>query len=121
MTQLMGASNPLERYVPVRRHNALSPLNRHQIVRVCQGFCQRHYGLALGRHVEGFVDAYYGPPELAQRAASGPPRPPAGLESEARDLLADLEAGAGDIEPGRRRWLAAGISARLPSHPTFPA
>ena len=30
-------------------------------------------GLALGRHVDGLVDAYYGPPELARRASSGGP------------------------------------------------
>jgi hypothetical protein len=68
-------------------------------------------GLALGRHVDGFVDAYYGPEELAQRAAAGPPRPPGALEEEARRLLVDLDngAGAGDVEPGRRRWLAAQV------------
>ncbi|HZB70808.1 MAG TPA: hypothetical protein VE395_01650, partial [Acidimicrobiales bacterium] len=49
-------------------------------------------GLALGRHVDGLVDAYYGPPELARRAEEGPPRPPAALADEARALLADLEA-----------------------------
>ena len=73
-------------------------------------------GLALGRHVEGFVDAYYGPPELAQRAAAGAARPPGALEEEARRLLADLRSGGGDggdgdggVDAGRRRWLAAQV------------
>ena len=35
-------------------------------------------GLALGRHIEGFVDAYYGPPALAARIAAEPPAPPPG-------------------------------------------
>jgi hypothetical protein len=60
-------------------------------------------GLALGRHVDGFVDAYYGPPELAQQAAAGPARPPAALAAEAARLLADLDGS--DLEPRRRRWL----------------
>ncbi len=68
-------------------------------------------GLALGRHIDGFVDAYYGPPELAARAAAGSPRPPGALEDEARRLLGDLEKGegAGDVDAGRRRWLAAQV------------
>lgn len=61
-------------------------------------------GLALGRHVEGFVDAYYGPAELANEAAAGPPEPPAALVERARRLLADL-AGDRDLDAGRRRWL----------------
>jgi hypothetical protein len=53
-------------------------------------------GLRLGRHVEGLVDAYYGPPELAERARAGDPVAPAALAGEADALLA--EAGDG--------WLA---------------
>ena len=48
-------------------------------------------GLALGRHVDGLVDAYYGPPERAARAAAEPVRAPAELEARARRLLADLD------------------------------
>jgi hypothetical protein len=65
-------------------------------------------GLALGRHVEGLVDAYYGPPELARRAEEGPPRPPATLADEARALLADLEADR-DLDDSRRHWIAAQV------------
>lgn len=83
-------------------------------------------GLALGRHVEGLVDAYYGPARLAAGAAAGAPRPAPELAEEARRLLADLEGGvpldagapAGErgatgapsgAEVGRRRWLAAQV------------
>ncbi|HML01404.1 MAG TPA: hypothetical protein VK428_14555 [Acidimicrobiales bacterium] len=72
-------------------------------------------GLALGRHVQGLVDAYYGPPDLAGRMAAEPVRPPARLVKEARRLLADLEAGApldadpAQDEPARRAWLEAQV------------
>ena len=66
-------------------------------------------GLALGRHVDGLVDAYYGPPGLAARAAAEPPRPPAQLRETARQLLADLDADT-DLEPSRRRWLSAQVN-----------
>jgi hypothetical protein len=61
-------------------------------------------GLALGRHIDGMVDAYFGPPELAERAVD---IPPARLADDAGHLLADLEHG--DLEPARRRWLAAQV------------
>ncbi|HEY3810878.1 MAG TPA: hypothetical protein VGL49_05540, partial [Acidimicrobiales bacterium] len=63
-------------------------------------------GLALGRHIDGMVDAYYGPPELATRAHAEPPAPPEALADEARRLLAGLAAD-GDLDPARRSWLAA--------------
>ncbi len=65
-------------------------------------------GLALGRHIDGFVDYYYGPPALAERAASAPPEAPDALADRARRLLADLD-GDGELDPGRRRWLAAQV------------
>ena len=65
-------------------------------------------GLALGRHVDGLVDAYYGPPELARRAAEGAPRSPAALADEARALLADLEADR-ELDGARRHWIAAQV------------
>jgi hypothetical protein len=66
-------------------------------------------GLGLGRHVAGFVDAYYGPPVLAARVEAAPPRPPAELAADAGRLVADLDAGegAGDLDAGRRRWIRA--------------
>ena len=65
-------------------------------------------GLALGRHVDGLVDAYYGPPDLARRAGEGPARSPAALAEEARRLLADLEADR-DLDAARRSWVAAQV------------
>lgn len=77
-------------------------------------------GLGLGRHVDGLVDAYYGPADLADRAAAGPLRSTGALAEDARRLLADLHGGAplqgtsGDGVEGtdgaRRRWLAAQVS-----------
>lgn len=79
-------------------------------------------GLALGRHVDGLVDAYYGPPELARRTATGPPVAPDRLEADARRLLADIEADT-DLEPARRHWIGAQVrglrttAARLAGEP----
>ncbi len=78
-------------------------------------------GLHLGRHVDGLVDAYYGPSRLADQVAAEPPADPGRLAADARGLLAEIEAGAplGGPEgsdgsagsPGadaaRRHWLAA--------------
>jgi len=50
-------------------------------------------GLQLGRHVEGIVDAYYGPPELADAVKGEPPVDPNALVSSADALLAELEDG----------------------------
>jgi len=72
-------------------------------------------GLELGRHLDGLVDAYYGPGELAEQVRSGPPVDLPVLVREARQLLADLEAGealddgasggTSGAEAQRRRWL----------------
>jgi hypothetical protein len=50
-------------------------------------------GLRLGRHVEGIVDAYYGPPELAAAVEAEPLVDPRALVSEAEQLLDELEDG----------------------------
>ena len=65
-------------------------------------------GLALGRHIDGLVDAYTGPPALAVAITDGPVLPAPRLVEAARRLLADLETGD-DPEPGRRHWLAAQV------------
>jgi hypothetical protein len=65
-------------------------------------------GLALGRHMDGLVDAYYGPPELAHRAAVAAVEAPGALAGRARRLLADLDADR-DLDPARRTWLAAQV------------
>lgn len=88
-------------------------------------------GLAMGRHVDGFVDAYYGPPELAERVAAAPMASPALLMAEARSLLAALDAREPLGDPGaltgaasdgtsgeaasRRRWLRAQVVGVLTS------
>jgi hypothetical protein len=50
-------------------------------------------GLQLGRHVDGIVDAYYGPPELAAAVDAEPPVDPGALVSSAEALLDELEDG----------------------------
>ena len=50
-------------------------------------------GLQLGRHVDGIVDAYYGPPDLAEEADAEPPVDPRSLVSAAELLLDELEDG----------------------------
>jgi hypothetical protein len=50
-------------------------------------------GLRLGRHVEGIVDAYYGPPELAAAVEAEPLVDPRALVSDAELLLDELEDG----------------------------
>ncbi|HUY64989.1 MAG TPA: hypothetical protein VMV14_10810 [Acidimicrobiales bacterium] len=73
-------------------------------------------GLALGRHVDGLVDAYYGPPALAARVRDEPIWPAIALVTKARALIADLDGGAAlseptsstsGAEPGRRAFLRA--------------
>lgn len=58
--------------------------------------------LAVDRHAEGYVDAYYGPPALRAEAAEGPPRPVAELRA---GVAALREAAAGDDDLARRRYL----------------
>lgn len=47
--------------------------------------------LSLGRHVDGLVDAYYGPPELRQEVDSEPIRDPAALVLDAGRLLGSTD------------------------------
>ena len=80
-------------------------------------------GLALGRHVEGLVDAYYGPREPAVAAAAADPVAPGVLAGAARRLLADIESGVPLDHPGaatgdgadgaRRRWIGAQVRGLL--------
>jgi hypothetical protein len=79
-------------------------------------------GLRLGRHVDGLVDAYFGPRDLADRVAAEPVVPPARLADDARRLLADLEQDTA-LDPHRRHWVAAQVrglrvtAARLAGEP----
>jgi hypothetical protein len=58
-------------------------------------------GLRLGRHVDGLVDAYYGPPELKEQVDAEDPVDPARLAADADGLLAGLADG----------WLADQVRA----------
>ena len=53
----------------------------------------RWLGLQLGRHVEGVVDAYFGPPELASAVESAPPVEMGALITEAEAMLDELDDG----------------------------
>jgi hypothetical protein len=66
-------------------------------------------GLRLGRHLDGLVDAYYGPAELAAAVEAEAVRPLRSLVEDAARLIADLDGGAGEPQIGaaRRRWLRA--------------
>jgi len=48
-------------------------------------------GLRLGRHIDGFVDAYYGPPELAEQAEREGLVEPATLAADAKRLAGETE------------------------------
>lgn len=50
-------------------------------------------GLRLGRHVNGIVDAYFGPSELAAAVDAEPPVEPGTLVGDAEALLDELEDG----------------------------
>lgn len=74
-------------------------------------------GLRLDRHVDGLVDAYYGPPALRDQARAEPVRPADAIAADARRLLGDLDAGAPiddqPEDPRRRRWLRAQVLGLL--------
>jgi hypothetical protein len=66
-------------------------------------------GLRLGRHIDGFVDAYFGPEALSDLVAGEPVVQASRLRAEAAELLVDLDGGvdAEIIDASRRRWLRA--------------
>jgi hypothetical protein len=86
-------------------------------------------GLALGRHIDGLVDAYYGPREPAERIAAEPVRSAARLVSQARELIAAIDGGvplggpsgngrsgegsAPSTDASRRNWLRAQVIGLL--------
>ena len=61
-------------------------------------------GLRLGRHVDGLVDAYFGPAEIAERVDAEDLRPPERLVDDAAALRRELEE-ADDLDARRRAWL----------------
>ncbi len=60
--------------------------------------------LNLDRHVEGFVDAYLGPPELKAVVQAGEPRPLEALADDAHQLQAAIAAS--DYDAQRKGFLA---------------
>ena len=64
-------------------------------------------GLRLGRHLDGLVDGYFGPPELKDEVDAEEPADPRALGEQAAALLADVESW--EAEPQRRRWLAGQV------------
>ena len=60
-------------------------------------------GLRLGRHVDGLVDSYCGPPELEEAVAAEDLVEPAELAGDAEALAEDVEQS--DLEPQRKGWL----------------
>jgi hypothetical protein len=59
--------------------------------------------LSLNRHFEGFVDAYFGPPELRAAIETGEPRSLEALADDARQLLEAIDAS--DYDPHRKEYL----------------
>jgi hypothetical protein len=51
-------------------------------------------GLRLGRHVDGLVDAYYGPPEIAEQVQAEELVAPTELAADARRLLEGTDEGS---------------------------
>ncbi len=70
---------------------------------------QRYVELAFGieRHNEGTVDAYVGPPELKERALSGPTPSPGDLLDLATSLLAGIDRA--DLPASRVDYLTAQV------------
>ena len=69
-------------------------------------------GLRMGRHIDGFVDAYYGPAVISEPIGREPVASPESLVVDAAQLIADLDAGVDDdvLDPARRRWLRAQVT-----------
>ncbi len=66
-------------------------------------------GLAIDRHFPGYVDAYFGPPELRRQVEEAEPQDLNDLRRQAEELLeAVAEA---DVDPHRRRFLTGQLTA----------
>jgi hypothetical protein len=65
-------------------------------------------GLRLGRHIDGFVDSYYGPPGLSDQVDAEPLTAPGDLIADADALLSALDGTS--LEENRRAWLRAQLT-----------
>ncbi len=68
-------------------------------------------GLRLGKHLDGLIDGYFGPPALKDAVDASEPPTPEALGEEAAALLADVQSW--DEDPQRRRWLACQVEGLL--------
>jgi hypothetical protein len=75
-------------------------------------------GLRLGRHIDGLVDAYYGPPDRSSFVDAEPVQSPDQLVAGARSLVSAIDSGApldhaapgeDGAAPARRHWLRAQV------------
>ena len=73
-------------------------------------------GLRLGRHVDGLVDAYYGPPELKDEVDAEPLAETAALVAEADELLGGLEDGWLRDQVRGLRTYAGVLAGEAPSY-----
>lgn len=78
---------------------------------VLDAISRSYITLAFGieQHVEGFVDAYFGPEEVRKAALAGEPIAPADLLARANDLLQQIAGGS--YPEQRKRYLAAQVRA----------
>jgi hypothetical protein len=65
--------------------------------------------LRVGSHVDGFIDAFIGPPEWQRSIEADEPEDPERLHDEAQLLLDGL--GGADLEDDRRLWLRGQLGA----------
>ncbi len=68
--------------------------------------------LEIGTHEAGYIDAYYGPPEL-QKAAAAAPRDKPALLAATRDLMAQIDLAARRLPDPLARRRAAFLRAQL--------
>lgn len=66
-------------------------------------------GLRLGRHVDGFVDCWFGDPGLSRQVAAEPLTDPRELAGHAARLRSELDGS--DLARSRRRFLGAQLTA----------
>jgi hypothetical protein len=83
-----------------------------------EGTAERYVrlGLQLGRHVDGIVDAYFGPPELAREVAATPPVEPSVLVAAADALLAELDEHWLRDQVAGARTFAGVLAGEAPSY-----
>jgi len=69
-----------------------------------------HLGLAIGRHLPGYVDSYFGPAEIARKVEAEGTLPARELAALADDL-AQRVAAHRSLEPARREYLQGEVAA----------